>query len=485
MIINMKKKESVINGVFKYSISSWINIIVGFISVVITTRIIKPETYGIVSVFLSAASFAMYILTFGMDGAFIRFYNDPPFGNTKNQVLYRITFYTSLLCCALGIIVIGPLYKLASGYIFGIESRFLVLMLVLYTYSQAIFRYLNISFRMGFRTKEYTIQNVLINCASRVIIIVAGSLTRNVYYIIMAMGVGVFLLMCMYIYIQRLELLPVDISGKRNYSVSLRGYGDFIKFSLLSAPSYFVIYFNGFMSQLIIKTLLGAHALGIFASCSMFNTIFSALQGGFATYWSAYVYKNYGTDRERIANMHDYILLFALICSSGLVIARDIIYLVIGKEYHESKGFFSLMLVASVFNLIRETTDKGLALAKRNEITLIANAISVVVNLAGGYLLIRCFGIKGAAYANAISAIVLYAIISYYGQKFYKSIKSVVRSVAMIILILMVMIVPSITENLLVIFMTVFATGIIAIIIMKEQFFFMIKRTFLYIKTLR
>lgn len=476
------KKESILRGVFNYSISSWINIIVGFLSVAITTRIIEPDSYGIISIFLSAANFAMYILTFGMDGAYIRFYNAPPADNTRSQMLYKVTFFTSVISIILSIIVIGPLYRYSSGHIFGIESRLLVLMLVLYTYSQAIFRYLNITYRMGFRTKEYTIQNVLINCFTRLLIIGVGLLTNNVNVIILAMGLGLFGLMLIYVFIQRHEIIPVNRDGHKDYSIIMKGYGDFFRFSIYSAPSYFVTYFNGFMSQIIIKTISNSYALGIFASCAMFKTIFAALQGGFSTYWSAYVYKNYDTDKKRIVDMHDYILLFALFCVAGLLIGRDLIYLIIGEEYQESKSFFSLLLIASVLSLIRETTDKGLALAKKNEITLMANIVSVAINLVGCYLLTSQFGIKGAAYADAISAIVLYVIITCYGQKYYKTINQVTKSVFMILLIIVLMIVPSINENLLFIAIGSLGIIVIAVIVMRKEIRNMIRLMAIFVK---
>lgn len=54
------------------------------------------------------------------------------------------------------------------------------------------------------------------------------------------------------------------------------------------------------MSQQIIREEIDAHALGIFASVSMFISILTAVQGGFSTYWSAYVYKNYSEEDSKI-----------------------------------------------------------------------------------------------------------------------------------------------------------------------------------------
>lgn len=469
------QKESLLKGIFSYSISSWINIVVGFLSVIITTRIIEPDEYGVISLFLSASSFLMYILTFGMDGAFIRFYNEPPANNSKNQVLFRIIIYSTVIGLIMSFLMTGPLCKVISKYIFGSNSRVLVLMLVLYTYSQAIFRFLNISFRMGFKTKEYTIQNILINCFSRIVIIFVGLFSNRINDIMIAMGIGMFLLMLIYVYFQKREIIPVNTRGKLDITISLKGYREFIKFSLYSAPSYFVTYFNGFMSQGIIRSSLDSFSLGIFSSCGMFKTIFSALQGGFATYWSAYVYKNHEEDKERIMEMHDYILLFSMICASGLVIFRDIVYVIIGRQYHDSKHFFSLLLIPAVLGFVRETTDKGIALAKRNEIILGANMVSVVINLMGCFFLTSYWGLIGAAYAEAIAGIVLYIIMTCYGQKFYRTIKNPTRSVIMTVLILGVMVYPSLTTNIFNIVIVTILFNVVAVIIMQKQIFILLK----------
>lgn len=471
-----KEKESLIRGIFNYSISSWVNIVVGFLSVIIATRIIEPDAYGIISIFLSTSNLLMYIMTFGMDGAFIRFYNDPPVNNSKNQLLYRILIFSTFIGCILSVLVVGPLSDVASDYVFGMQSRKLVVILILYTYSQAIFRFLNISFRMGFKTKEYTIQNIVINCFSRVIIILIGALTDNVFYIIGIMGSGMFFLMLIYVYVQRQEIKPIALNGASDYRISLKGYREFLKFALYSAPSYFVTYFNSFMSQGMIKSLLGAFSLGIFTSCGMFRTILSALQGGFSTYWSAYVYKNHKTEKNQIVNMHDYILIFTAICASGLVVFRDVVYIIIGEEYHASKMFFSLLLIPAVLGIIRETTDKGIAISKKNEVLLFSNIISVGLNLVGCYFMTRKYGLIGAAFAEAVSGIVLYILTTIYGQKYYRTIKSPVKSISVTILIVAIMVFPSLCTNITYVILVTLLLDVVVAVIMKKEIGILLNR---------
>ena len=136
-------------------------------------------------------------------------------------------------------------------------------------------------------------------------------------------------------------------------------------------PIGFVADLNTYLTQQIIHSDLSAASLGIFASSGIFAQILAGVRGGFTTFWSAYVFKNYKTEKDRISEMHGYIALFSIVLVSIVVIFRDVIYLFIGSDFHESKHFFSLLLILPILYFMLESTDKGIYLAKKNEMLLI------------------------------------------------------------------------------------------------------------------
>lgn len=479
---NNEKQESLFAGIIKYSISTWANLIIGFLSVIITTRILLPDVYGMISIFLSATNFLMYLVTFGMDGAYIRFYNEPPKENTKNQILYKIVVISTCICIVFGVLCAIVFYKDISMYIFGIESRLLMCMVSIYVFSQAMLRYLNINFRMGFKVRQYNIQNIMISCLSRVLIIIAALFMNEATFIISVVSIGTAVILLIYLFIQRKEMIPYSESGRISFSLSLKHYSDFFRFALFSAPTYFVTYFNSFAGQQIIRETLGAYKLGVFSSCGMFSSIFTALKGGFATYWSAYVYKNHASEKKRIADMHNYVLLFAILFSSVLVMMRDIVFIVIGKEYHESKQFFSLLLLMPVLSFVLETTDKGIALAKKNEIVLFTHLVSAASNILGCIVLIPFLGIMGAAYANALSAIILYAANTIFGQKYYRTINNPIKSLTATGLIILLMFIPSFFNEIAVIIGLTFVLDLMTYFLFKAECSFLILKCRQYLK---
>lgn len=90
------KQESILKGVLLYSISTWVNLVLGFLTVTITTRVLLPDVYGQVSIFNSITSVLMYILLLGMDGAYVRYYNELPAMILEASCFIKICFI--LLC---------------------------------------------------------------------------------------------------------------------------------------------------------------------------------------------------------------------------------------------------------------------------------------------------------------------------------------------------------------------------------------------------
>ena len=465
-----KKEDSILGGILKYSISTWANLIIGFLSVTLTTRLLAPDIYGMISLFLSATSVAVYLFTVGLDGAYIRFFNDPPVGNTRFQLLYKNLVIITSLMVVVGIIILLFFASTLSNVLLGIDSRLIILMFFLYTYCNIVLRFLNINYRMSFNARMYNIQNIMLACFGKLMIIIAAFFTENFVIIATILTLGLCSLLSVYLTIQRKEFIPIDLEDKINASLNFNNYRNYFRFALYSAPSYIITYANVYLSQQIICSKMGAYSLGIFSSAGVFSTIFSAIQGGFSTYWSAYVYKNYRNAQGRIVRMHNYVLLSAILIFSMLIVGRDIIYLVIGQDYHESKMFFSLLLLMPILSFILETTDKGIALANKNEISFFTTIVTVVVNIVCCVVLIDYFGIKGAAYASALSALIRYVLNTLWGQKYYKSILNPSKSITGIFMIVVLSVLPSVFYNFWQILIVVVLINIITCLLFKNEY---------------
>lgn len=479
----MEKKQSVVKGVLTYSISTWVNLVISMLSIILMTRLLKPDAYGIVMMFLSASNVMLYILTLGFDGAYVRFYNEPPRNDTQKQLLFKNLFYTISFSLLVGIVVSLLWGNNLSLFIFNISNEYLIYCLFAYTFSQLILRFLNISYRMSFQSTKYNIQNIVLNCMARIIIITAAFLTKNIIIIITTLSITFFSITCIYLYSQKAEFLP-QLNNKKKCSISLVGYSDYIKFALYSAPTYIVSYLNTYAGQQIIMSKYDAFSVGLFASTGAFASIINSVRGGFSTYWSAYVYKFYSSEKEKITNMHDYIMLISIILTFLLVTCRDIIYILIGTEFHAGKLFFSLLLTMPILSLILETTNKGIALAKKNQYLLLTHATAAILNIFLSYLFVNIYGIEGVAFANFLSAIFLFVVNSYLGQKYFRTIYNIYKTVVGVIIILFMLLFPTVITNILyIIFFSFFCLVLSLFVYYKEaKNIFILIQSYLSIK---
>lgn len=433
-----------IKNILKFSVSNIVNLFLGLLSVFILTRAFAPETYGILNLFNTTAATALSILYMGLDSSFIRFYNEPPNNDPSSRLGTKLMTLNMLTTVGIGTVTTVFFSDLLTQKIFGFESRLICGLIFVSVAAQIILRYLNIKYRMEFNTKAYTIQSIMIQATLKLFVIVAAlfSLDINKVLIINVAGIAAMAAVCLFI--QRKEFF--SFGGLCNF----KGYGGVFYFAVFSLPITVCINLNTFLSQQIISKKLGVAMVGIYSSAAVFVSALGALQGGFGNFWSAYMYANYKEKQDKIKEVNEYLLLAIIIVFAGLVIFKDVIYLLIGEKYQASKGFFSLVLCYPLLSLAAETTAYGTSIENKNHITFFVFLVSVFSNLIMSLLLTPLFGLKGAAAASMISGVVLYILRTVTGQMFYRSISDLRMTVIDVTAIVAISLIPALTDSSLI-----------------------------------
>lgn len=438
----MKKEEGLIKSIFSYSISSWINIFVGLFYTIISTRVLAPEVYGMVSIFLSASNTIMYVVCLGLDASFIRFFNERPNEEKQNTFSFKLLFVITVvvLVSFLGTTILC--FEWFNQYMFGRVSWFLTIMLYTSVYSNLLLRFFNIIYRMSFNVKQYTIQNILIQSSMKLLVLIAALFNPTYEVVILFQVVGIALITAIYLKLQWKDIVP-PLKWFKNNRISFCGYGSVFKYALFSAPLYISTNINVLLTQQAVRSSLGSTALGIYAAVNIFATLFGAVQTGFSTFWSAYIYKNYDKEQEKIIAMTDYVMLVGTVSLGMFVILRKPLYLFIGEQYQSSVSFFTLILMVNVFNLLAQSTIYGIDIVKKNYITAITNCMYVVVNAIAVGIAAKGFGLLGVAYAVMIARLVLFIVNTIIAQHYYKTITNCTKFVFELILIITIAATPT------------------------------------------
>lgn len=427
--------------ILKFSISNIVNLFLGLLSAVVLTRVFAPDVYGELNIFNATVATGLSVLYLGLDSSFIRFYNDPPPGETSKELGTKLLSICLFLTLLVGFCFTVFFYKGFTIGLFGFESRIICAMVFVSIFAQIILRFLNIKYRMEFNTRSYNIQAILTQVSLKFFVIISALLSLSISGIITINAAGVLFLALIYLFVQRKSFF--SFAGINDFS----SYKSIFLFALFSAPLAICINFNTSITQQIIAHLMDVSKVGIYSSASYFVNILGAVQGGFATFWSAYMYSNYREKQEEIKKVNEYLLLAIILFFGCLILSKDLIYLLIGEQYQESKQFFSLVLAYPIFILASETTAYGIGIRKKTHLSLICFIISIIINLSLVYLLVPVMGLRGAALASTVSGLMLYIARSLIGQKLYQSISNKKLTIIDITFIVILALLPAFSNN--------------------------------------
>ena len=423
--------RSFLKSIAKFSISSWVNFIIGLLTVMVATRLMAPDVYGTWNVFTTASTACMSLSCLGFDQVFIRFFNEPPKGWDAKQLLARCLLISMAVLCLLFCVVFF-FYDTVSMRLFSVVSFYFTVLLFLNSLSLLVLsRFFSPYYRMKNDAYHFTIQQILVQCFSKCMVLAASIISPTTDMVLSMHALGMVTLLITYGFLQTRQLIPKRVDW------SFDGFGEATRFALFCWPITALRNLSLFLIPFIIGLRLSYYDVGIYASAGFFVATFNVLQSGFANYWSAFVYAHYREEQKTIMAVHDYIMIVILLLLGAFILLQHVVYLLIGSEFQASRYFFSLVLIDPLLTLAGETTIYGVNLAKKNHQTMFIYAFCILGHLALLYYILPVAGLIGAAAATALMSVVRFVLASWRGQCYYRTIANVRKSVCGMVLVLL------------------------------------------------
>jgi len=423
--------RSFVSSILKFSVSSWINFGIGILAVVIMTRCFSPEVYGALNLFNTASMLLVELSCLGVDGGFIRFYYEPPEGWDARQLFAHCLLVAVAALAVISCVGAVFFWQDVSMRLFAQLDFTLTALLVVNALSLLVLNnFFSQYYRIGNDPYHYTIQQVLVNFFSKLFVVSAALISPTLPVVLFMNTIGLFLLMVVYIGIQHRSVFP------EHFSWDWKGFGEVFRFGVFSWPTGLVWKLNMFLIPFFITTQLGAHALGVYASAGFIVAAFNVVQGGFRTYWSAFMYGHYRDSQEMIPQVHNFVGLGIVLLLASFLLFQHAIYLLIGADFQGSRLFFALVLIDPLLSLYEQTTEYGTSLAKKNEQLTMIYVGTIALNFVGTWVCLGMFGILGAAVSSAAMATVRFALATWRGQRYYRSIEAAPKTFSAVALIL-------------------------------------------------
>ena len=196
---NLVSAKNYLDGANLYLLVSIISFIISIIVLPIYTRLMSPEEYGITIVFVLFGKLVAGFFHFSLHDASYRYYFD-----YKNQIkifktLNFTNFFFVLVSFSICFIIISPLTKYFSSYIFDGQLTNLVDLSLISGFFDYIFLYFMTLLTAQVRAKEHSIITLiyyLLNSGFSIVIMLVFSLTfmGRIYGIILSQIISIILL---------------------------------------------------------------------------------------------------------------------------------------------------------------------------------------------------------------------------------------------------------------------------------------------------
>lgn len=423
--------KSFIKNVAGFSVSTWVSFAISFFAVPIITRLYPAEEMGKINLFVTVVNLLCMLLCAGQDQAYTRFYYD---GINQKDCRTIFSYVSCIIIAFLGVVslVLLPFYKKITIAVLGEESIFFFGVIIITAFSSAFLRIYGLDFRMKKDVVNYSIQTILIAFISKITLVIA-SMWDITYHSALTLYAGSMLVLLLFYFFYQKNIGVRIEKGKYDHRITKT----LLSFGLPLIPASVIAWANTSLSSIIVKEYLDFSALGIYSSALSIASLINIIQAGFNTYWTAYVYENYESEKQRIGEVHNYITYIMVAGALMILLLQDYIFLLLGQEYRKSSVYFAFLLVSPICYTISETTGLGIAIAKKTYNNLIFIMASLIVNVSLAVWLTPRLGALGSAVASAVAGAVYLLVRTILGERYYKCVNSYLRTIlALVILFL-------------------------------------------------
>ena len=360
------------------------------------TSALTTAEYGVIDLIYTVGMVLVPVLTLNISEAVLRFPLDKDADTTKIMSIGLI--YTTIAL----IISICIFPFLVKMHTIGIYAEYMVLYMVSLMLHQLCMSYL--------RGKELLLQYAIGN-------IVHANLVAslNIYFLaICDKGIEGYLLA--YVIANVVVAIYAAYYGNiinviRNFSFDRKLALSMVKYSAVLIPNSFMWWIMNSADRIMISTMVGVAANGIYAVSYKLPTLLTTVSSVFNQAWSySAIKENDSVDKKEYNNIvYDRLVSVIVLLSMGLlVILKDFLKIYVSNEYYEAWLYIPILIVGFVFMTLGSFVATSYTVYKDSRGFLCSGTVGAIGNLVLNWVLIPQINVMGAAIATATSYFIVF-----------------------------------------------------------------------------
>ena len=398
---------------------------------IITGLLSNSSSYGIADMFNLIISFGSTIAILGMYDAIFREFFE------KNNKEYQ----KKVIATGLNIVII-------SGLIIMISIIILRRLLSIYLFSEI--KYSNLIFLSGI-TVFISVLNSIIYAPTRMtnqrkIFFITGILFPIIAFIITYLCIKIGYTYEALIYgtigMNVISLITFYILNKKYFSLKIfdkKIAKELLKIGIPLVPTFLIYWIFHSMDRIMINKILGAEELGIYSVGAKVSSVSQLIYTAFAGGWSYFAFSTM-KDKEQVkinSKVFEYLGIVSFIV---FIIAQPFISPVFNiffeGDYIRGKEVFSFLFLSPLILMLFQTVGNQVIVVKKSYLSTAALLLGALLNIFLNYILIKNYGIEGAAFSTLNSyliSVILMCVICYKLELFKISKKFLIISGLLII----------------------------------------------------
>lgn len=410
------KKPSIFKHFISIGTGTVVNMLVGFLTTPILTRLVGTAEYGQYSIFTMYAGIALMVLCMGFDQALIRYFyrfDTPDYQRTIVKECVTLPF----LCTALAAIVVNILSWLGLVR-FEFEPRIMTMLTILVLF-QVMNRIDLILLRVTYQTNLYSMLQVLTKILFAGIAIAGCFLleTQKLFVLAAASVVSYAVVTVVGIGSQR-EVWDFGKIRER-YVIDRR---ELYRYAFPFIVSMGITTIFQAIDKMSLNRYCSYEEVGIYSSAITLVHVFAIVQTTFGAIWAPMAVEHYEKepeDRSFYQKGFRTMTFVMFFIGSSLILCKDLFVMLLGEDYRGSAAMIPFLCLSPIMLTISETTVIGITFSKKSYLQIIVSAVACVTNIAGNTLLVPVFGGVGAAISTGLSYIVFFAMRTILSNRYF------------------------------------------------------------------
>lgn len=404
-----------------------------FITLPIITKLLPDsKNYGISDMFNLIISFGSAIAILGMYDAIFREYFEK-----KEDVEYKKTVTST----GLGIVLISSLIlsiiiflfnNKLSFYLFSDEKyKKLITLSAIGIFISSLNTIVITPTRMKNQRKIFFFTGISFPLIG--FIVTFYFLKRNFTYEALVYGTVIM---------NSLSLILFYILNKKEFSLKKfdkKIAKELLKIGIPLVPTFLIYWIFNSMDRVMINKMLGTGELGIYSVGAKVSSVSQLIYTAFAGGWSYFAFSTM-KDKEQVKINSKVFEYLGIVSFMVFIIAQPFISPVFDiffkGAYIRGKEVFSFLFLSPLILMLFQTVGNQAIVIKKSYLSTIALLLGAVLNIFLNYILIKNYGIEGAAFSTLNSyfiSVILMCVICYKLELFKISKKFLIISGLLII----------------------------------------------------